>query len=140
MSTFGFALSNFTSPGPRYLLHVTEIGGGGVKPSAPPAAPRPAAPPAAPRPRPAGAPPAAASGSPAGGAPARAPRPRPRSGILIFGPSSVAHTVSVSGAPAVAAYFSAIPIGGPVKIGPPCVNCSFGGVFLFAASSYGSTT
>jgi hypothetical protein len=59
---------------------------------------------------------------------------------LIFGPSSFAHTVSASGAPTVAVYFSAITVGGPVKTGPSALNFSVGGVFLLAASWNGSTT
>src|SRR3954453_1475910 len=105
----GLLLSNFTSPGPRNLVQVTAIGGGGVNPSG--AAPR-----AAPR-----------------------PRPRfEGSGTLIFGPSSKIHVVSGSGTPTVAVYFSAIVCGGPVRTEPSGWNLSFGGVFLLAASSNGS--
>ena len=138
VATFGFGGSNFTAPGPRNIVQVSASGGGGVNANsggapAPPAAPRP------------GAPDPAASAPPPASAPRAAPRPRPRprpvfSGTLIFGPSSVAHTVNVSGTPTVAAYFSASAVGAPVKIGPFSVKRSFGGVFLFAASSYGSTT
>jgi len=82
---------------------------------------------------------AAAAGGPAAPRPA-APRPLPRgSGTLIFAPSSEIHTVSGSGTPTVPVYFSAIVLGGPVKIAPFGWNFSFGGVFLFAASSNGST-
>src|ERR1700736_3753896 len=78
LSISGFGLSNFTAPGPRNMLQVIASGGGGVKPPAP----------AAPRPR---------------------PRPRPRppagvSGMLIFGPSSLAHVVNVNGSFTVAEY------------------------------------
>src|SRR6516164_5116818 len=123
----GLLLSNFTSPGPRNFVHVSAIGGGGVNPSgaAPRAAPRPAAP-----------------AAPAAGSPPRAPRPRPRlegSWTLIFGPSSESHTVSGTGTPTVPVYFAAIVLGGPVKIWPFGSNLSLGGVFLFAASSNGST-
>src|ERR1700730_16696297 len=82
---FGLGFSNFTAPGPRNIVHVSESGGGGVNSGGAPAA--------APAPPPRAAP----------------PRPRPRpSGTLIFGPSSVAQTVSVSGAPTVAVNFSAM--------------------------------
>src|SRR5262245_53131970 len=131
-SSFGFALSNFTSPGPRYFDHVSASGGGGTNSgvaASPTPPPRPDVPPRAASPRPPAAP---------------RPRPRPRpkpSGILIFGPSSLAHTVIASGVPAVAVYFSATPFCAPVTISPPfSLNLNFGGVFLFAASSNGSTT
>src|SRR5439155_356869 len=93
-------------------------------------------------PRPAGVSPRPAAASPR---PAAAPRPRSRppprpSGMLIFGPSSVAHTVIASGVATVAVSFSAMPFGAPVNVWPFSVNFSFGGVFLFAASSNGSTT
>src|SRR5947208_2818692 len=103
----GLLLSNFTSPGPRNLVQVTAIGGGGVNPSG--AAPR-----AAPRPGAAVSP--VAPVAPVAPARPAAPRPRPRpSGILIFGPSSEIHTVSGSGVPTVPANFAAIVVGGPVK-------------------------
>ena len=57
---------------------------------------------------------------------------------MIFGPSSEIHTGSGNGTPTVPVYFSAIVCGGPVKIDPLAWNLSFGGVFLFAASSNGS--
>src|SRR5262245_23822327 len=84
VSIDGLALSNFGAAGPRIQLHVTASGG--LKNPAP-------------RPRPAGVSPGAPR--PCGSASPR-PRPRPRppggvSGILIFGPSSVAHTVNGSG-------------------------------------------
>src|SRR5262245_12800811 len=122
VSIVGLALSNFGAAGPRIQLHVTASGG--LK---------------NPRPRPAGSAPAAPARPP--GSVAAAPRPRPRagSGMLIFGPSSVAHNVSGSGVPTVAVYFAAMPTGAPVTVGPFGSNFSFGGVFLFAASSYGST-
>src|SRR4029077_10747771 len=96
----GLTLSNFGAAGPRIQLQVTASGG----------LPNPA-----PRPRPAGSAPAAvpAPARPAGGSPAAAPLPRPRalgSGMLIFGPSSVAHSVSASGVPTVAVYFAAMPV------------------------------
>ena len=40
----------------------------------------------------------------------------------------------------VAVSFSAIPFGAPVNVSPFSLNFNFGGVFLFAASSNGSTT
>src|SRR4051794_3533031 len=106
----GLLLSNFTSPGPRNFVHVTAIGGGGVKPS--------------------------------GAAPRAAPRPRPRfdgSGTLIFAPSSEIQTTNGRGTPTVPVYFSAIACGGPANTDPFGWNLSFGGVFLLAASSNGST-
>src|SRR5262245_8570467 len=138
IATFGFWFSNFTAPGPRNIVQVMAIGGGGVNADSG-LAPRPAPP----RPGAAASPVAPAAASPAPGVVPRAaaPRPRPRpSGTLIFAPSSVAHSVSVSGVPTVAVYFSAMPTGAPVNSGPPSRNFSFGGVFLFAASSNGSTT
>src|SRR5437763_9027645 len=120
-SSFGFALSNFTSPGPRNFDHVIASGGagwnsGGIAGASPRPAPAPR--PAPPRPR----------------------RPRPAcSGTLILGPSSDAHTVIANGAPTAAEYFSAISFGGPVTASPFSLNFSFGGVFLFAGSSNGST-
>src|SRR4051794_24926158 len=148
-SIVGFTLSNFTSPGPRNFVHVTAMAGGGVNPSgaAPAAAPRP--PRAAPRPGAAAvvpvapvapiapAPPAA----PAAGSPPRAPRPRPAlgSGTVIFAPSSAIHSVSGTGTPTVPVNFAAIVLGGPVNTGPFGSNLNVGGVFLFAASSKGST-
>ena len=133
----GLLLSNFTSPGPRNFVQVSAIGGGGVNPSG--AAPR-----AAPRPPRRRAGRAAAPRRPArrgAAAPARRARVHGRvaSGMLIFGPSSEIHTVSGSGTPTVPVYFAAIALGGPVKIVPFGSNLNFGGVFLFAASSNGST-
>src|SRR6266487_1387074 len=140
IAIFGLGFSNFTAPGPRNIVHVNAIGGGGVNSGG---APAPPGAPAAPRPRPAPRPCAPAAASPAAASPAAAaaprpaaPRPRPRpSGMLTFGPSSVAHTVSVSGVSTVAVYFSAMPIGAPVNSGPSARNFNFGGVFLLAASS-----
>src|SRR5262249_32978000 len=138
-SSFGFALSNFTSPGPRYFDHVSASGGGGTNSggvaASPPPPPRPPRPAASPRP-------AAASRVPARARPPPRPRPRPRpSGMLIFGPSSLAHPVIASGVSAVAVYFSAMACGGPATASPPfSLNLNFGGVFLLAASSNGSTT
>src|SRR5262245_14118526 len=137
-SSFGFALSNFASPGPRYFGHVSASGGGGTNSGGVAASPPPPARP----PRPAASPrPAAASPVPRAAAPPR-PRPRPRpSGMLIFGPSSLAQTVIASGVPAVAVYFSTMAFDGPAATSSPfSLNFSFGGVFLFAASSNGSTT
>src|SRR5262245_16425873 len=137
-SSFGFALSNFASPGPRYFDHVSASGGGGTNSGGVAASPPPPVRP----PRPAASPrPAAASPVPRAPAPPR-PRPRPRpSGMLIFGPSSLAHTVIASGVPAVAVYFSAMPVGAPATVSPPLsLNLNIGGVFLLAASSNGSTT
>src|ERR1700686_3524800 len=94
VSTAGFGGSNLTAPGPRCTVHVSASGGGGVNP------PRPRAPRAA----------APAGASIASAASAAAPRPRPRprpavgSGMLIFGPSSVAHTVNGSGSGSVVLY------------------------------------
>src|SRR5262252_7432463 len=140
-SSFGFALSNFTSPGPRYFDHVSASGGGGTNSGGVAASPRPPPRP----PRPAASPrPAAASPVPPRAASPPRPRPRPRprpSGMLIFGPSSLAHTVIASGVPAVAVYFSALPFGAPAAVSPPLsLNLNVGGVFLLAASSSGSTT
>ena len=59
--------------------------------------------------------------------------------MLIFGPSSVIHTGNGNGDPTVAEYCSAMPAGGPVNRGPSGLNRIIGGVFLFAASSNGST-
>src|SRR4051812_44626349 len=129
-STFGLALSNVTSPGPRYFDHVSASGGAGWNSGGmslrPPARP----------PRPAPSPRAAVSPRPA-----PAPRPRPRgSGTFSFAPSSDAHKVIASGVPAVAEYFSATPFGAPANASPFSLKRSFGGVFLLAASSNGSTT
>src|SRR5207248_2123218 len=134
VATFGFGGSNFTAPGPRNIVQVSASGGAGVNSGGTAAGASPVA--ARPRPRAPAASPAAASPAP----PRAAPRPRPRSGMLIFRPSSLAQTLRVSGTPTVAVYFSAIVVGAPVKIGPSGRNFNFGGVFLFAASSYGSTT
>src|SRR5215468_5432308 len=116
-SSFGFALSNFTSPGPRYFDHVSASGGGGTNSggvaASPPPPARPPRPVASPRPADASpVPPRAVSPRPPAAPPRPRPRPRPKpSGILIFGPSSLAHTVIASGAPAVAVYFSGTPFG-----------------------------
>src|SRR2546421_7125154 len=141
LSIGGPAGSNFTvaPAGWRYTAHFTAIGGGGVNPSGSPSAAR------SPRgPRPPVAPVAPlAPAAPASAVPRPRPRPRPRpvvSGMLIFGPSSVTHVMSASGVLTAIVYEATVSVGGPVNAGPPGWNMIFGGVFLLAASSNGSTT
>ena len=54
--------------------------------------------------------------------------------MLIFGPSSVAHTVSASGVPTVAVYFAAMRVRRARERPAVGANFNTGGVFLFAAS------
>jgi hypothetical protein len=118
---------------------------GGVKNAAPPlrrpaharARRRPASAAAsAPRPPQVSAP--AAAGSP----PRPRPRPRPPAGVsgtLIFAPSSVTHAVSGSGAPTAPVIFVAMATGRAAENRTRFLELDLGGVFLLAASSYGST-
>src|SRR5438105_2510056 len=55
-------------------------------------------------------------------------------------PSSSTQTVSGSASSALAVKESAIPRGGPVKVAPPGVKVTTGGVLPTPASLYGSTT
>src|ERR1700730_17412102 len=80
----------------------------------------------------------AALGAGAAGAPAVAPRAGGGAGTLTFGPSSMAQVVSASPSPTVPVRLAAMPTGGPVNADPFGSNRMTGGVFLLAASSYGS--